>query len=131
MNNTNRKLARLFSDYGMLLVLLLLCALFSVLTCTEQHPTGEAAARQLAGEIEGGARVMIAVREQAEDAAFARFLERALKERGRMASLRSSLIALMDRTFPAPVGVISPADHRSIPLTRSSGPPYRIRSAMH
>ena len=32
-------------------MLLLLCALFSVLTLADQHPAGEAAARQLASEI--------------------------------------------------------------------------------
>ena len=44
---TRSALTRLLSDYGMLLVLLLLCALFSVLTLADQHPAGEAAARQL------------------------------------------------------------------------------------
>ena len=39
------------SDYGMALVLLLLCAFFGVVTCAEQHPTGVAAARQLARAI--------------------------------------------------------------------------------
>ena len=82
MNSNHRTFARLLSDYGMLLVLLLLCALFSVLTYTEQHPTGEAAARQLASGIGKGARVLIAVRDQTEDAAFARELETALKARG-------------------------------------------------
>jgi len=42
---------RLFADYGMLLVLLLLCLVLSVLTYSEQHPTGTAAARQLTPEI--------------------------------------------------------------------------------
>ncbi len=79
----NRSTAtRLLADYGMVLVLLLLCALFSVLTLSEQHPVGGAAARQLAGDIDKGARVMIAVREQAEDAAFARELETAFHARG-------------------------------------------------
>ncbi len=41
----------ILSDYGMVLVLLLLCALFSALTLAEQHPTGAAAARQVAAAI--------------------------------------------------------------------------------
>lgn len=82
MTLDRRTLTRLLSDYGMLLVLLLLCAFFSVLTYSEQHQTGEAAAQRLAGEIGKGMRVMIAVHEQAEAAAFANALETALKERG-------------------------------------------------
>lgn len=82
MSQPNRTFARLLSDYGMLLVLLLLCGLFSALTYTEQHPTGEAAARQLASEIGKGARVMIAVREQAEDEVFAQRLATELEARG-------------------------------------------------
>ncbi len=82
MNTTNRTLTRLLADYGMVLVLLLLCAFFSVVTLTDQHPTGEAAARQLAADIDKGARVLIAVREQAEDAVFARELEAALRANG-------------------------------------------------
>lgn len=82
MTLDRRTLTRLLSDYGMLLVLLLLCAFFSVLTYSEQHQTGEAAAQRLAGEISKGSRVMIAVHDQAEAAAFANALETALKKRG-------------------------------------------------
>jgi ribose transport system permease protein len=79
----NRSTAtRLLADYGMVFVLLLLCVLFSVLTLSEQPSTGEAAARQLAGEVSKGARVMIAMRDQAEDKAFARELETAFKAKG-------------------------------------------------
>jgi len=42
---------RLLGDYGMLLVLALLCALFSVLTLKRQHRRGEEAAAAIAGEI--------------------------------------------------------------------------------
>src|SRR4051794_24873448 len=63
------------ADYGMVLVLALLCAFFGVVTCTEQHPTGAQAARRLASDIEaatgGRGRVLIVVREGADDAAFA------------------------------------------------------------
>src|SRR5438093_8310 len=77
-----RVIARFVADYGMVLVLLLLCGLFSVLTLSEQRPTSDAAARRLAGEFSKGARVLIAVREQSEDAAFARELESAFRTRG-------------------------------------------------
>jgi ribose transport system permease protein len=42
---------RLLGHYGMLLVLVLLCALFSVLTLKRQHPQGAAAAAEIAREI--------------------------------------------------------------------------------
>ncbi|MEQ1860764.1 MAG: ABC transporter permease [Chthoniobacteraceae bacterium] len=73
-------IARLLADYGMVFVLLLLCAFFSVVTLSEQHPTSEAAARKLAADLSG--RVLIAVRDQAEDAAFADRLAAELKARG-------------------------------------------------
>ena len=38
---------KLLNDYGMFLVLLLLCGLFSVLTLKQHTPTGEAAVAQL------------------------------------------------------------------------------------
>jgi ribose transport system permease protein len=77
---------RLLADYGMILVLLLLCAFFSAVTLSEQTPTGEAAAKQLAGEITHsftkGGRILIAARSQAEDTAFAHQLERSLNAAG-------------------------------------------------
>jgi len=75
-------LQRLLSDYGMVFVLLLLCALFSAMTLTEQNPTGEAAARQLAGELSKSSHVLIAVRPQADDILFARQLQQALTAAG-------------------------------------------------
>ena len=75
-------LQRLLSDYGMVFVLLLLCAFFSAVTLTEQNPTGEAAARQLAAELNKSSRVLIAVRPQADDTLFARQLEQTLTAAG-------------------------------------------------
>lgn len=67
-------LRRLFLDYGMVLVLVLLCVFFSVVTMSEQQPTGDAAARSLAGEIASKfgkqARVLLVAREQPEELAF-------------------------------------------------------------
>ena len=85
-SNQHSKLSVVLRDYGMAGVLVLLCAFFSALTYTEQHPTGEAAAKQLAGDIAKqvgkSARVFIAVRDQGEDAAFATKLEAELKSAG-------------------------------------------------
>lgn len=79
-------LARLLSDYGMLLVLLALCAFFSVVTYSEQSPTGEAAAKQLAADLRQtpgkGGHVLIAVRAQADDEVFARKLGEELTAAG-------------------------------------------------
>ena len=44
-------LKRSLSDYGILLVLIALCALFSMLTNTRQQPRGAAAARQVLAEV--------------------------------------------------------------------------------
>ncbi len=62
----------------MIFVLALLCAFFSAATYSEQSPTGEAAARQLASHIGGrfgrAPRVLIVARALPDDAAFARRL---------------------------------------------------------
>ncbi len=74
------------ADHGMLVVLLLLCAFFGVVTRAEQHPTGVAAARQLAHSIVAvsgkDARVVIIVRTGDEDASFAAELRRVLEQGG-------------------------------------------------
>ncbi len=75
---------RIFTDYGMVGVLLLLGAFFSATTISEQPATSEAAARRLARDIQhsGGASVLIAVRGQAEEALFADHLQKALAQSG-------------------------------------------------
>lgn len=80
-------LRRFVTDYGMVFVLLLLCGFFSVITVSEQSPTGEAAAVQMSTQIrELGlpreAPVLIAVGDQPDDAAFAARLERELGASG-------------------------------------------------
>jgi len=79
-------IGRQLAGSGMVLALLLLCSYFSLATWTEQHPQDAAAARVLAAAItaqEGeAARVLIAVRSQAEDAAFADALLVELRQRG-------------------------------------------------
>jgi ribose transport system permease protein len=68
-------------------VLLLLCAYYSVVTWTEQHPTGSAAGQQVADMILSqygrDVRVLIAARETQEDAAFADTLAERLTSAGR------------------------------------------------
>jgi len=78
-------LSRLLSGYGMLGVLVLLAAFFSVATIQEQQPAGEAAARSLARQLEGasleGTTVIIIGRGGEEDARFADTLARRVLER--------------------------------------------------
>jgi ribose transport system permease protein len=76
----------LLADYGMLAVLLLLCAALGVATLNEQHPTGLAAARQLADTIardwSPGAQAAIVLGAGDDDAAFAAALEQAVRGHG-------------------------------------------------
>jgi ribose transport system permease protein len=71
------------ADYGMLAVLLVLCATLGVATLNEQHPTGTAAARQLADAIArdspAGVHTAIVLGAGDDDAAFAAELEGALQ----------------------------------------------------
>jgi len=71
-------LARAFTDYGMVLVLLLLAGFFSTVTLEEQHPSGTVGARRLAGDIirefPRGSRVLIVARDNREDTEFAQEL---------------------------------------------------------
>lgn len=79
-------LARYLSDYGMVVVLLVLCAFFSVVTMIEQFPVGQEAAQQVArlvaGQSRAAGRVLIATRQQPEDIAFAEALRTQLTSAG-------------------------------------------------
>ena len=79
-------LSRFFAAYGMVFVLALLCAFFSFATYTEQYPSGEVAARQLASTILSQfgktARILIAVPNQPEAATFADTLQATLAGAG-------------------------------------------------
>ncbi len=66
---------------GMLVALVLLCAFFSIVTWTEQHPQDAAAAKELASQIKPAAKVLIVVRPQADDIAFASALNNELGSR--------------------------------------------------
>src|SRR5207245_9553916 len=73
MNRT--ALARFLSDYGMLFVLLLLCAWYSLATIEEQQPTGATAGQKLADAIISrfgrSARVLVVTRDSQADTACA------------------------------------------------------------
>ena len=81
-----RLLIRTITDYGMFVVLLLLCVFFSAVTFTEQAASGPVAASQLHSiitkQFSVGARVLIAASVQSNDPAFADDLERQLRDAG-------------------------------------------------
>jgi ribose transport system permease protein len=68
-------LSRFLSSYGMLLVLLLLCAVLSLVTLSKQQPAGESAGAQVAADIlaryGADTPVLIVVQNTADDAAYA------------------------------------------------------------
>jgi len=78
--------ARLLSDYGMVLVLLLLCAYFSWATYGKQSSGGRPAGEELAARISkrfgAGARVLIVARSTQEDREFAAALQEKLSAAG-------------------------------------------------
>tara|TARA_Y100001934_G_scaffold265349_1_gene343407 strand:+ start:1072 stop:2418 length:1347 start_codon:yes stop_codon:yes gene_type:complete len=77
---------KLVADYGMVFVLLGLCAFFSAITLKDQHPTGldgaDALARQLGNPAEGGRSVLVVGRAHKEDLEFTKHLRLALEARG-------------------------------------------------
>ncbi len=77
---------RLFKDYGMVGVLLLLCVFFSATTISEQPALDEANAARLARSLQqahgSAVRVLIAVRDLPGEARFADQLSRALSDAG-------------------------------------------------
>ena len=82
VKNGSTILSRFLADYGMIVVLLLLCAFFSVLTWSEQHPADRAGAERLAAEIGRSARVLLFARQNEEEIAFSETLAEALREQG-------------------------------------------------
>src|SRR6266849_2066194 len=79
-------LSRFLADYGMSVVLLLLCAYYSVASIAEQDPTGADGGAQLARivlrHVGHSGKVVIITRDTQEDAAFADVLRRRLEEAG-------------------------------------------------
>ena len=115
---TNKLVELLAGEYGMLAVLLALCALFSVLTIGKQSVEGAPGGKRLAGEVlgalGGGATVFIAARDTEIDRQFADALERRLtaggaevvgRVHGRPVDYRNGLTGLED---PIDVIAVSP-----------------------
>ena len=77
---------RLFRDYGMLVVLVLLCAFFSIVTMSEQHLEGEDAAAALLPLLEKtcspGASILLIGRSTSDDSLFIRSLQSRLAAQG-------------------------------------------------
>lgn len=80
------KNSRSVAEYGPIVVLLVLCVYFSVVTSSEQSPVGEAAAKQVYATIVDqfgrSPRVLIAASDQPSDPAFAASLARDLTASG-------------------------------------------------
>ena len=74
--------SRFLTDYGMVVVLLLLGVFFSVVTYTEQSATGVAAVGQVVGGMKAGERVLVVGGESVVDAVFAGEVERQLRAGG-------------------------------------------------
>src|ERR1041385_6458349 len=74
--------SELFSDYGMLAVLLLLICFFSFVTIEKRKPVGAEAAQSVANRIAEGSRVLVVARASEDDRAFAAELERLLGAKG-------------------------------------------------
>ena len=108
--------SRLLKDYGMFLVLLLLCGYYSWVTFEEQHPTGLAGAEELGEQIiarfSKGSHILIVARESKEDVAFADALKQKLGRAGMViadtvtgqpADARRALQTIADRQGPLQV----------------------------
>ncbi|MCA9731556.1 ABC transporter permease [candidate division KSB1 bacterium] len=79
-------LQKIMTDYGMLGVLILLCAYFSWATLQEQQPQGEDAAKLVTHSIHAfvhpPANILIATKDQEQDRAFASEVQNALQDTG-------------------------------------------------
>ncbi len=74
-----------FNDYGTLLILILLCLYFSLLTFKEQFKTGAEGGEQAAVAVDGagaGRKVLIVVGERPDDTEFAKTAKAKLEKRG-------------------------------------------------
>lgn len=98
-------LARLVADYGMLGVLLLLCAYYAWGTYKLQHPTGGHAARvlarQLRASVDGEANVVVAAMPHEEDREFAENL---------VAELDGTPLHVVGRVNGQPVAILRTFD---------------------
>jgi ribose transport system permease protein len=76
----------IFSEYGMLVILIILCIFFSILTMRDQYPTGETAAESIYGNIiekySPDSRILVVSRATLDDSLFSKKLGDLLEERG-------------------------------------------------
>ncbi|ARA92242.1 sugar-transporting ATPase [Rhodothermaceae bacterium RA] len=83
---TQEAVSQFFSNYGMLLVLLLLCTYYAVVTLEEQNPRGADAAEalldDLTARVPAGSTVLIATKANEEDRIFAAALAEGLRAAG-------------------------------------------------
>jgi ribose transport system permease protein len=117
---------KLLSDYGNVLVLLILCAVMSVATLKEQPATSPSAAKELAAQVlsdsEKGAKVMVIVRggSKGEGPKFAENLEKALEDVGLnvVANIqgkpREARIVLRDHPKDQPLAAVVTDQHRKV-----------------
>ena len=120
---------KLLSDYGNVLVLLILCAVMSVATLKEQPATSPFAAKKLAAQVlsesEKGAKVMVIVRggSKGEGPKFAENLEEALGDVGLnvVANIqgkpRDARIVLRDHPKDQPLAAVVTDQHRKVLCT--------------
>ncbi|MCC6962608.1 MAG: ABC transporter permease [candidate division Zixibacteria bacterium] len=103
-NKLTPRLATLLTDYGMLLVLLLLCVLFSILTLQDQHLTGTPAGEALAERLqrEATSPVLVIAAGSSDEADFAVAASQTLGSRphrvvmGDPAAIKAALAAIGD-----------------------------------
>lgn len=116
-NQYSSSLRRFSSDYGMLAVLLLLCLLFSLLTITEQYPTGTTAANSLVDAIVSkmtiNAPVVVVIPDNTEDRAFASAVKSKLATHG---------VTVLDPVIGEPAAVRFALD--SLVATGDNAPGY-------
>jgi len=122
-------LSRFISQYGMLGVLILLAALFSVLTLQEQHPAGEAGAQALMSELRPkldrrDVHIVVA-RGGEQDLRFTRAVAFQLEQshirptavvNGDPSALRAALAGLAE---PLPARIVVATDHTFAPVVRT------------
>jgi ribose transport system permease protein len=93
----NESFDRFNSGYGMIFVLLLLCAYFSWATFAEQHLTGAAAALQMEKDISPQRSVLIVGRSSPDDLAFVETLGKHVKVTDKVNGEPSDLRAVLQR----------------------------------
>lgn len=106
--------SRFAASYGMVFVLLLLCAYYSWATFAEQQPGGAEAADQVAAMLQPNESVLVVARDTPDDALFADTLKTRVSNvvesvKGQPAGVRAALERLQDRKVKLDVIAVSPS----------------------